>query len=137
MVAPPDPGRRLGERIPIGDVFLTWRAEETTSRAPAKAKGRKKHREPEVGRLLNISVSGGAVVAPTASDLARGSVLLVQLGNAQAAVRIRRIEDFGDPDWRTYGVEFVETEPSFLDWINHLLDGRRPESVRDAWDHAL
>ena len=132
MAAPPDPGRRLGERIPIGDVFLTWRAEETSDR-----KSRKKHRDPDIGRLINISVSGGAVVAPTAQDLMRGSVLIVQLGNAQAAVRIKRIEDFGEPDWRTYGVEFVETEPSFLEWINHLLDGRRPSKVREAWNHAL
>ena len=134
MAAPPDPGRRLGERIPIGDVFLTWRADEAFQRG---VKASKKHRrEPDVGRLLNVSVSGGAVVAPAADDLGRGSVLIVQLGNARAAVRVKRIEEFGDPDWRIYGVEFVETEPNFLDWINHLLDGRRSGQLLKAWNHS-
>lgn len=134
MAAPPDPGRRLGERIPIGDVFLTWRADEAYQRG---VKASKRHRrEPDVGRLLNVSVSGGAVVAPVADDLGRGSVLIVQLGNARAAVRIKRIEEFDDPDWRIYGVEFVEIEPNFLDWINHLLDDRRSGQLLKAWNHA-
>ena len=131
MAAPPDPGRRLGERIPIGDVFLAWRIDEVE-----RGRLRTRKREPEIGRLLDISVSGGAVVAPAAQDLKRGSVLIVQMGNAQAVVRVRRIDDFGDADWRTYGVEFVETEPSFLDWINHLLDRRRPGALVEAWNHA-
>lgn len=131
MLTPPDPGRRLGERIPIGDVFLSWRLDEVR---PGKVFTRS--RRPEVGRLLDISVSGGAVVAPAADDLHRGSVLVLQLGNARAIVRIRRIADFGDPDWRTYGVEFVETEPAFLEWINHLLDGRRPVGLVDSWNNA-
>jgi hypothetical protein len=128
---PPDPGRRLGERIPIGDVFLTWRAQEDTDRNKKRSK-----RGPEVGRLLNISVSGGAVVAPVARDIGAGSVVIVQLGNALAAVRIKRVEEFGEDDWRIYGVEFVETDPSFLDWINHLLDGRRNSGLLDSWNHA-
>jgi len=132
MAAPPDPGRRLGERIPIGDVFLSWRVEETNDR-----KVRRMKREPEIARLLDISVSGGAMVAPTADDIRRGSVLVVQLGNAQAAVRVRRTQDFGEPEWRIYGVEFVETQPSFLDWINHLLDGRRPPELIESWNRSF
>jgi hypothetical protein len=131
MAAPPDPGRRLGERIPIGDVFLRWRVDEEVQGMLRKLK-----REPEVGRLLDISVSGGAVVAPVANDLRRGSVLVVKLGSARAVVRVRRIVEFGDPGWRIYGVEFVETEPEFLDWINHLLDGRRPATLVDTWNQA-
>jgi hypothetical protein len=130
MASPPDPGRRLGERIPIGDVFLTWRVDHSPTPK------RRNKREPDVGRLLNISVSGAAVVAPRAEDLRRGSVLLIQLGTAEAVVRIRRIDEFGDPDWRIYGVEFVETEPDFLDWINHLLDHRRPGGLVEAWNTA-
>ena len=131
MAAPPDPGRRLGERLPIGDVFLAWRIDEVE-----QGRLRTRKREPEIGRLLDISVSGGAVVAPASTDLRKGSVLIVQLGNAQAVVRVRRIDDFGDVDWRTYGVEFVETDPGFLDWINHLLDRRRPSALVESWNHA-
>lgn len=128
---PPDPGRRLGERIPIGDVLLVWRAEDEGDR-----RSRRRGAEPEVGRLLDVSVSGAAVVAPTATELRAGSAVLVQLGNARAVVRVKRIEDFGDDDWRTYGVEFVETEPEFLDWINHLLNGRRDARLIENWNHA-
>lgn len=128
---PPDPGRRLGERIPIGDVFMVWRASDEGDARPKRSR-----REPELARLLNVSVSGAAVVAPTAADLRRGSVLLVQLGNARAAVRIKRIEEFGEADWRTYGVEFVETDPEFLEWISHVLAGRRSSDLIETWNHA-
>jgi hypothetical protein len=131
MAPPPDPGRRLGERIPIGDVFVTWRLERIQQTK------RRKSAEPEMGRLLDVSVSGGAIVAPVSEDLKRGSIVVIQLGNAQAVVRVRRIEDFGDAAWRTYGVEFVETDPAFLDWINMLLERRRPSTLVETWNSAF
>jgi hypothetical protein len=129
---PPDPGRRLGERILVGDVFLRWRLDEVVT-----TRFRTRPRDPSVARLLDVSVSGARVVAAAATDLRRGSVVLVELGDARAVLRIRWIENFGDEEWRTYGTEFVSMDHTFRDWINHLLDGQRPHVLVDAWNDAI
>ncbi|HNH38911.1 MAG TPA: hypothetical protein PK912_10735, partial [Microthrixaceae bacterium] len=60
----------------------------------------------------------------------------IRLDDADAVVRIRRIEEIGDDDWRLYGVEFVETDLAFRDWVNGLLDARRPDAQTLGWDQA-
>ena len=49
---------------------------------------------------------------------------------------LTRFEEIGDDDWRLYGVEFVETDLAFRDWVNGLLDARRPDSQTLGWDRA-
>ncbi len=132
MGVPPDPGRRLGERIQLGDVFLQWRLDEVVN-----GRFRTRPRDPEVARLLDVSVSGAAVVAPVAPDLRRGSIVMTRLGDAEAVLRIRRIQDFGDAEWRLYGTEFVRVDPEVLDWISQLLDGKRPHLLVDTWNTSL
>lgn len=90
-----------------------------------------------MGRLVDISVSGAAVVAPAADDIGPGSVVLVQLGNARAAARIRRVESFDAAGWRIYGVEFVELSPELLEWVNHLLDERRGRGLIHVWNREF
>lgn len=113
-------------------MFLTWRAEEHADR-----RRRRRHRDPEVGRLVDISVSGASVVAPAADDIGPGSVVLMQLGNARAAARIRRVESFDAEGWRIYGVEFVEVSPELLEWVNHLLDERRDRGLIHVWNREF
>lgn len=122
---------RLGERIDLGEVFVSWRVDELV---PGRL--RDKARPPEIGRVVDVSISGAAIVAPTSPQLRRGRPVCIRLDDADAVVRIRRIEEIGDDDWRLYGVEFVETDLAFRDWVNGLLDARRPDSQTLGWDRA-
>ena len=124
-------GRRLGERILLGEVFISWRVDEVI---PGRI--RDKPRPPEIGRLVDVSVSGAAIVAPESADLRVGRSVAIRLDGADALVRIRRIADFGQDGWRLYGVEFLESDLSFRDWINGLLDVRRPDARTMGWDRA-
>ena len=124
-------GRRLGERLPLGEVLLSWRVDEVV---PGRL--RDKPRPPEIGRLIDVSVSGAAIVAPASPDLRPGRAVVVRLDGADAVVRIRRIAEFGDDGWRIYGVEFLDLDLAFRDWINALLDIRRPDSTKLGWDSA-
>ncbi len=124
-------GRRLGERLPLGEVLISWRVDEII---PGRL--RDKPRPPEIGRLLDVSVSGAAIVAPASPDLRVGRAVAIRLDSADALVRIRRIGDFGDEEWRVYGVEFLESDLAFRDWINGLLDVRRPDARAMGWDRA-
>lgn len=128
---PTDAGRRLGERIPLGEVLVAWRVGEVV---PGRL--RDKPRPAEVGRVLDVSVSGAAIVAPAAPELRKGRVVAIRLDDAEALVRIRRIDAFGEDDWRVYGVELLEADLPFRDWINSLLDVRRPGSRELGWDDA-
>lgn len=128
---PTQQGRRLGERVPLGEVLLAWRVDEVI---PGRL--RDKPRPIEVGRMVDVSVSGAAIVAPVAPELRRGRAVAIRLDGADALVRIRRIDDFGDPDWRIYGVELLEADLAFRDWINSLLDNRRPDSRQLGWEDA-
>ena len=58
------------------------------------------------------------------------------LDDAEAVVRIRRISDFGDEDFRLFGVEFIDSDLVFRDWINGLLSARRPDEHGLGWDRA-
>ena len=122
---------RLGERIGLGDVFVSWRVDELI---PGRLRDRA--RPPEIGRVVDVSISGAAIVAPASPQLRRGRPVCIRLDDADAVVRIRRIEEIGDDDWRLYGVEFVETDLAFRDWVNGLLDARRPDSQTLGWDRA-
>lgn len=63
--------------------------------------------------------------------------MCIRLDDADAVVRIRRIEEIGDDDWRLYGVEFGRDRPGVPgDWVNGLLDARRPDSRTLGWDRA-
>ncbi|UDY36519.1 PilZ domain-containing protein [Dermatobacter hominis] len=124
-------GRRLGERIALGEVLISWRVDEVI---PGRL--RDKPRPPEIGRLLDVSVSGAAIVAPESPDLRVGRAVAIRLDGADALVRIRRMADFGQEGWRLYGVEFLESDLAFRDWINGLLDVRRPDARTMGWDRA-
>jgi hypothetical protein len=128
---PTHPGRRLGERIPLGEVLISWRVDEVI-----RGRLRDKPRPAEIGRVLDVSVSGAAIVAPASPDLRPGRVVAIRVDGADALVRIRRIDGFGEEDWRLYGVEFLETDLELRDWINRLLDARRPGEHELGWDRA-
>lgn len=123
--------RRLGERLQLGEVLIAWRVDEVI---PGRVRDRP--RPPEVGRLIDVSVSGAAIVAPAATELRPGRAVVIRLDDAEAVVRIRRIVDFGEEGWLLYGVELTEADLAFRDWINSLLDVRRPQVAQAAWERA-
>lgn len=134
VMAPPLPSNlatRLGERIALGDVLIGWRVGEVL---PGRLRDRL--RPTDVARILDVSVSGAAIIAPYAPEMRPGRPVAIRLGDADGIVRIRRIAEISEPDWRLYGVEFVESDLEIRDWINNLLNVRRPTSEEFDWNRA-
>jgi len=128
---PSNLANRLGERISLGDVLIGWRVDEIV-----QGRLRDRPRPTEIGRIIDVSVSGAAIVAPAAPEMRPGRPVAIRVGEADGIVRIRRVSELEEPGWCLYGVEFVESDLALRDWINGLLDMRRPTSRELGWDDA-
>jgi hypothetical protein len=101
--------RRLGERFDVYPVVIDWHpdlddvlAAEAAQDALDAVQG-----GPEA-YLVELSVSGAAVIAPVQDHVVIGTHLKVGFHGAWGAVVVRRIGELQDQDYRFYGVEFTE-----------------------------
>ena len=78
-------------------------------------------RDPEVGLIHDVSVTGAAIVAPADPKLHRGSVVSVAFGWVEGEVKVKRIDPHTDPTLLIYGVEFVRTDSPFARAIHHAF----------------
>ncbi|CAN5300510.1 hypothetical protein BH20ACT3_BH20ACT3_01810 [soil metagenome] len=97
--------RRVGRRHPIRAVPITWRAD-----LPPPTGFRKRRRTgPLSAHMVDLSVSGAAIVAPPASDLGVGSKVLIDFEGHPGRVLIRRVAPGPVASAGSlYGVEFAE-----------------------------
>ena len=65
------------------------------------------HRRSEVALLVNVSVSGAAVLASDRMDLRVGSRVTINFEGTTGIVLIRRISSCGESQ-NLYGIEFAE-----------------------------
>jgi hypothetical protein len=97
--------RRIGERVGVGAMELTWaRAVDNVDRE-ADGAGH--------ALLMDFSVTGAGLFAPADPQGAIGDVFIVSFNNARAIVEVRRVSTTDDPSLRYYGVEFVTMERDF------------------------
>jgi hypothetical protein len=117
--------RRLGERIAVDGVTVAWLVEW---------RGRLgRHRlRAEVGRIVDISISGARIEAPWSRDLTVGNHVVLGMGEARALAEIRRIEPDEEHGTARYGVAFVTSDPEFQQFIVGRLDAHRGD-VRWRW----
>ena len=110
--------RRIGERVVLGAMELTWeRVVETDSTTDASG--------PQRGWLMDVSVTGAGLFGPTYPRIGVDDLAIVGFNNARAVVTVRRISQTDDPDLRYYGVEFVSMERAFESEL-YEVTGRRP-----------
>ena len=72
---------------------------------------RDRARPPEIGRVVDVSISGAAIVAPTSPQLRRGRPCASVSTMPTPWSGSRRIEEIGDDDWRLYGVGVRRDRP--------------------------
>ena len=97
--------RRIGERVGVGAMELTWAPAVDNADRDADGAGQ--------ALLMDISVTGAGLFAPADPEGAVGDVFIVSFNNARAVVEVRRVSTTDDPSLRYYGVEFVTMERDF------------------------
>ena len=98
--------RRIGERVFLGAMALTWEPAIDTG-AAGSAGGALR------ALLMNVSVTGAGLFGPTYPWIGVDDVVIVGFDGARAVVSVRRATRTDDPDLRYYGVEFVSLERAF------------------------
>ena len=128
------PEQRLGARLDVSNLWVLWDIGRADRRS---ARERRRHPiEQQFAQVVNLSVSGAAVVAPHAPHLRVGSMLDIEAGGFRGMVAIHRIAECGDPDQRVYGVSFVDFPPAFTDFVYSVLAAARPSDLAEVWQRS-
>jgi hypothetical protein len=128
------PEQRLGARLDVSGLWVLWDISRVDRRS---ARERRRHPvEQQFGQVLNLSVSGAAIIAPAAPHLRPGSMIDIEAGGFKGMVAIHRIDEMGDPFQRVYGVSFVDFPPAFTDYVYAVLASARPDDLQDRWQRA-
>ena len=123
---PPTYDRRLGSRIPVAvDAPVSW-----LPLTPAKRFRRP--RQPQRAWIIDLSVTGARINAPTDRPIVRGSHVEIEVNHARGIVRVRRIDATANPAMALYGVEFLQLDPPLQDLMSKTLAAHRPNQPR--WD---
>ena len=122
--------RRIGRRVPVTTTAsLSW-----LLLVPPKRFGRK--RKPQQGWVVDLSLTGARIKAPTDPVVADGSLVAIGVGDLHGVVEVRRIDAAIDPAVSLYGVQFLRLDARLQDLINHTLSARRPDQKQWRWNRA-
>jgi len=125
--------RRIGTRVSAGRVRIGW------SDAPLGRRRRRGASDDGVGELLELSISGAAVVARASTTLVCGSRVAIKLGIGPGLAVVRRVDPTSDPRTSRYSIEFVQLSPAAQEFVNRLTvtSGPRPSDGRAPAGPAL
>lgn len=124
--------RRIAERGAVGPILVSFRAPERRSSILG---GLRSRTVTESGYLVNLSVSGAAVVVREIKGLPlRSRVEICHEGVVATAV-VRRM--VARVDGRVlYGVDFTSLDPGMRDFVFDHVEARRPSSLEKRWTRA-
>jgi len=92
--------RRLGERVEIAPVAITW--------TPAIAKqGHGRAPRPLPAHLVEVSVSGARIIASSRAGIAVGMWMALDIEGYHGLVEVRRIIEADDQTGFIFGVIFI------------------------------
>jgi hypothetical protein len=74
--------------------------------------------------VLDVSMSGLRVLAPTAPELRVGTTVGIEVDGLFGSVTIRRVVNSDDPGQRIYGVEFIDPAAHMARQVHYRLVGR-------------
>jgi hypothetical protein len=98
--------RRIGVRVQIVPVAATWRPVETTTRRWPRRGAR-----PQAVHLVEVSVTGGLVVAETRDAIEVGTLMVLEIASSHSVVEVRNIRTTEHGTMFAFGVLFVSLAP--------------------------
>jgi hypothetical protein len=89
--------------------------------------------------LVELSVSGAAVIAPAQDHVVIGTHLRVGFHGAWGGVVVRRVGQLQDPEYRFYGVEFTQPNSALTTALYDafLANRSRVAKWRDPRQHEV
>lgn len=116
--------RRLGQRFDVEGLEIVW-----VTRHPGDDGGllRRKvsHLVEQSARLVDVSVTGAAVIAPASHHVQRGSTALIRIDGEEAVVRVERCSPTLRPRLMRYGVQFRRVDPALRARLEAVVDEGR------------
>jgi hypothetical protein len=106
--------RRIGERVEIGPINVTWLP------ATAAVEGGRWVR-PRQGSLVEISATGARVLTQARDGIEVGSWIELDVEGDCAVVAVQRIAETTEPAGIVYIVEFVMLAPTLRTRVDHAL----------------
>ncbi|HEV7721657.1 MAG TPA: PilZ domain-containing protein [Iamia sp.] len=110
--------RRIGDRVGIEAIPVLWRVPPPDQ---GRKGGRRARRKAQSGALLDVSVSGLQVRAPSSDDLSTGAVVHIDIDGVVGAVTIRRITPVQGRRFCDYGVEIRASSEDLARWVHTRL----------------
>ena len=113
-----DYNRRIGTRHQVDLGEVSW--------LPVGQRRGLRRPRAQAARLVDLSVTGAAVIAPPGTEFGR-LVRLEITGGFGATVRVQRVSAV-DHERSRYGVQFISQDPGFVDTVNRTIDAHRPDT---------
>ena len=120
--------RRIGSRLPVGRFVVDWGPQ-----LPKKRFSRR--RIPETAAILELSVTGALMRAPSNLRIEYGTHVAIGTGVGRGVVAVRRIEP-DDMDHWLYGVSFVALDLTLRELIYDTVAADRPADLEWRWRQA-
>lgn len=107
--------RRIGRRVDVEPVEVTWVV------ARAGRFNTKKRPLEAAGQILNLSITGAAVMGPPDLSLEPGATVNLRCDGRESVVVVRHAEPVGDGAAVRYGLEITRPHPTMQRRINEVL----------------
>lgn len=114
--------RRLVPRRSLDALDVTWTV-------PGRSRWRRDKAESVT--LIDLSITGGQVDAPTADRVDRGTTVVLDVDGNHISCRVRRVDHGADRS--RYGLEFIDIDPHVREF---LVDVARAWEARDEVEAA-
>jgi hypothetical protein len=121
------PSRRIGERVSIAPVSVSWLLPVIKRHRFGRRRGGIERFD---GRIIDVSITGAAVEGPEHPSLSVGALVVLDAVGVRASVRIRRCQERAPERPCVYGVEFVELDRYFRMFLQERLRTGRPGEER-------
>ncbi len=113
--------RRLGRRVPAGDIPFTWNTPKSAGFGLRRAlKG-------ATGSIVDVSLTGAAVTGPSRIPFEVGTTVLFQYEGHDCSAIVRRRQPTDDPATDLFGLELVVVHPLLKRRIQQLVAEARTE----------
>ncbi len=122
--------RRIGRRTETHPpIELEWAVGPGVEPAPSSS---------STGRLLDISVTGAAIEAPTSSALHAGAEVVVRYRDHEGHVTVERVAESPNIGLSLYGVSFAGMSAELRDEFYAIVAGDRPDqALHRVWTRTF
>lgn len=121
---------RVVERYRTLGLHLTWR--------PPTRRWLWIRPRPAAAEVIDLSVSGALLLAPTNPEVRTGSVVELSCDGARGRVQVRHVHQSLDPEQHYYGVLFLQLQPELRQRLFDLVAKERGDlgHLESLWRSA-